>query len=139
MVYSITYTAVLTAREDTVLYLSGLLHHERLRRGTRAGRRALSCFSQAVLVLRWFLDGTRLVQLAADNTVAGSTVYRYLHEGIEALAAQQPTLHSALLSAKIAGHSHINIDGTLIHTDRVRTPGPTKGVDLWWSGKHQSR
>src|SRR6185369_7245299 len=27
-------------------------------------------------------------------------------------------------------------DGTLIETDRVRTPGPTKNVDLWWSGKH---
>jgi hypothetical protein len=36
----------------------------------------------------------------------------------------------------MAGHSHISIDGTLIETDRCRTPGPTKGVDLWWSGKH---
>lgn len=36
----------------------------------------------------------------------------------------------------MAGHSYISIDGTLIETDRCRTPGPTKGVDLWWSGKH---
>jgi hypothetical protein len=28
------------------------------------------------------------------------------------------------------------VDGTLIYTDRVCTPGPTPGVDLWWSGKH---
>jgi hypothetical protein len=28
------------------------------------------------------------------------------------------------------------IDGTLIETDRCRTPGPTPQVDLWWSGKH---
>ena len=34
------------------------------------------------------------------------------------------------------GHDHISIDGTLIETDRCRTPGPTTGVDLWWSGKH---
>ena len=34
------------------------------------------------------------------------------------------------------GHPHINIDGTLIRTDRCSTPGPTDGVDLWWSGKH---
>jgi len=27
--------------------------------------------------------------------------------------------------------------GTLIATDRCRTPGPTPGVDLWWSGKHE--
>ena len=42
-----------------------------------------------------------------------------------------------LLAAKIAGHTHLNIDGTVIRTDRVSRPGPTKGVDLWWSGKHK--
>jgi hypothetical protein len=29
------------------------------------------------------------------------------------------------------------LDGTLISTDRISTPGPTRGVDLWWSGKHR--
>jgi hypothetical protein len=29
------------------------------------------------------------------------------------------------------------LDGTLIPTDRISTPGPTRGVDLWWSGKHR--
>jgi len=81
---SITYTAMLPVRDETVLYLSGLLHAERLRRGTRRGRRALTCFRQSVLVLRWLLDGT------------------------------------------------------LIETDRVSTPGPTPGVDLWWSKKHKN-
>src|SRR3954454_5153946 len=32
-------------------------------------------------LLRWFLDGTRLAQLAADNAISTSTAYRYLHEG----------------------------------------------------------
>jgi hypothetical protein len=36
----------------------------------------------------------------------------------------------------MAGHSHLNVDGTLIATDRCGAPGPTAGVDLWWSGKH---
>jgi len=54
--------------------------------GTRAGRRASGCFAQAVLVLRWCLDGTRMAQLAADNAMGTSTAYRYLHEGIDALA-----------------------------------------------------
>ena len=36
----------------------------------------------------------------------------------------------------MAGHSHINLDRTLIYTDRISIPGPTPGVDLWWSGKH---
>jgi hypothetical protein len=92
-------------RQETVLFLSGLLHAERARRGTRRDRRALGCFKQAVLVLRWFLDGTRMAQLAADNAIGSSTAYRYLHEGIAVLAARQPSLRSVLLAAKMAGHS----------------------------------
>jgi hypothetical protein len=98
----------------------------------------LGCFKQAVLILRWFLDGTRVAQLARDNAISKSTGYDYLNEGIDALAAQAPTLHGALLAAKAAGYDHVNIDGTLIETDRVSTPGPTPGVDLWWSGKHDN-
>src|SRR4051794_36891393 len=67
---SVTYTATLPVRDQTVLFLSSLLHSERLRRGTRAHTRALGCFKQAVLVLRWFLDNTRLTQLAGDNAIA---------------------------------------------------------------------
>jgi hypothetical protein len=133
---SVTYTATLNAREATVLFLSHLLHAERRQRGTRAGRRALSCFQQAVLIIRWFVDGTRVLQLAHDNAISTSTSYDYLHEGIDVLAAQAPNLHGALLAAKAAGYGHITIDGTLIATDRVSAPGPTAGVDLWWSGKH---
>jgi DDE superfamily endonuclease len=133
---SVTYTATLSVREETVLFVSTLLHAERQRRGTRAGTRALSCFKQAILVIRWFLDGTRMSQLARDNAVGKSTAYDYLHEGIDVLAARSPSLHAALLAAKAAGYSHVNIDGTLIETDRCHAPGPTPGVDLWWSGKH---
>lgn len=133
---SVTYTATLTVREETVLFVSSLLNGERDRRGTRSGTRSLGCFRQAVLVIRWFLDGTRVAQLAGDNAVSASTVYAYLHEGIGVLAAQAPGLEAALLAAKVAGHEHVMIDGTLIRTDRCRTPGPTPRVDLWWSGKH---
>jgi hypothetical protein len=133
---SVTYTAMLPVREETVDVLATLLADERARRGTRADTRALSCRDQAVLVLRWFLDGTRMSQLAGDNTISTSTGYAYLHEGIDVLAARSPSLQGALLAAKAAGYSHVNIDGMLVETDRVSTPGPTLGVDLWWSGKH---
>jgi hypothetical protein len=116
---SITYTATLPVRDETVLRLSALLHAERLRRGTRQGRRALTCYRQAVLVLRWLLDGTRMSQLAYDNTISKSTGYDNLHEGIAVLAAQAPCLHSALLAAKAAGYDYV-----LIETDRIATPGP---------------
>jgi hypothetical protein len=139
----VTYTAVLPVAEETVHFVSRLLAAERRRRGTRARRRALGCYRQAVLLLRWFLDGTRLAQLAADNAIGRSTAYRYLHEGIDALAAAAPGLRGALLAARAAGHPHVTVDGTLVRTDRCRVPGPTvqadradRGVDLWWSGKH---
>ena len=87
-------------------------------------------------MLRWFLDATRVAQLGADNQISSSTTYRYLHEGIDVLAAAAPGLHGALLAARAAGHTHVHLDGTLIRTDRSRALGPTAGVDLWWSGKH---
>lgn len=55
---SVTYSATLDVRRETGLFLSALLHAEPRRRGTRCGRRALGCFAQAVLILRWFTDGT---------------------------------------------------------------------------------
>jgi hypothetical protein len=30
----------------------------------------LGCFKQAILVLRWLLDGTRITQLAVDNQLS---------------------------------------------------------------------
>jgi len=135
---SVPYTAVLPVSEHTVLFVSALLHAERRRLGTRAGTRRLGCYRQAILVLRWLLDGTRITQLAADNAVSRSTGYAYLHEGLRVVAAQAPDLQSVLLAAKMAGYAHVNVDGTLIETDRCRTLGPTPGVDLWWSGKHDS-
>lgn len=92
---SVTYAAVLPVREHTVDFLAGLLAAERTHRGTRAGTRALPCRDQAILVLRWFLDGTRVRQLATDNRISISTGYDYLHEGIDVLAARKPSLHSA--------------------------------------------
>ncbi|MCX4095281.1 transposase family protein [Nocardia sp. alder85J] len=142
---SVTYTAVLPVSEPTVERLTSLLETERRRRGTRAGRRALCCFDQAVLVLRWFLDAVRVSQLAVDHGIGKSTCYAYLHEGIDVLADQAPDLGQALWEAYLAGHEHVSVDGTLIETDRISEPGPTlrKGsssgrrVDLWWSGKHR--
>jgi hypothetical protein len=135
---SVTYTATLGVRDETVLFVSSLLPIERLRRGTRKNRRALGCYRQAVLALRWFLDGTRMTQLARDNAISTSTTYTYLHETVGVLAARAPKLESALLAAKTAGYSHVDIDGTVIETDRCRTPGPTPGVDRWWSAKHHN-
>ena len=124
-------------RPFRVLFLSGLLHAERVRRGTRTDTRALGTYKQAVLALRWLFDDTRMSQLARDNGIGVSTAYDYRDEAITVLAARKPSLHGALLAAKAAGHTHVILDGTLIYTDRISTPGPTRGVDLWWCGKHR--
>ncbi|MGI5507895.1 HARBI1 family protein [Streptomyces sp. CA-106131] len=133
---SVTYTAVLDVRRSTAEHLARLLRSHRTEVGTRRGRRALGCFKQAVLILSWFIDGTRLSQLARDNALSTSTAYRYLHEGLTVLAAGAPDLATALERAKAAGLTHLNLDGTVIRTDRVAAPGPN-GADLWWSGKHK--
>src|ERR687885_1175131 len=114
----VSYTAVLPVAEETVQFVSGLLAAERRRRGTRGRRRALGCHRQAVLVLRWFLDGTRLAQLAADDRIGRFTAYRHLHEGIDVLTAAAPRLRGALLAAGAAEHPPVTVDGTLVRTDR---------------------
>ena len=97
------YEAVLDVSTDSVVFLSALLHAERVRRGTRKDTRALGTYKQAVLVLRWFLDDTRMSALARDNALSLSTAYDYRDEGIAVLAARQPSLHGVLLAAKAAG------------------------------------
>jgi hypothetical protein len=133
---SITYTAVLDVSRATAEFLAKLLQEHRERLGTRKNTRALGPFKQAVLVLRWFVDGTRIAQLARDNGISAPTAYRYLHEGLTVLADHAPDLSTALERAAAAGYTHINLDGTVVRTDRVAAPGPN-GTDLWWSGKHR--
>jgi len=76
------------------------------------------------------------VPLARDNAISSSTAYEYRDEGIAVLAARRPSLHGALLAAKVAGHSHVITDGTLIYTDRIAAPGHTSGWTCGGSGKH---
>ncbi len=64
---SFTYTAELPLGDHTVFRLAGLLVAERQRRGTRQGTRTLSPLEQAMMVLRWFCDGTRTSHLFADH------------------------------------------------------------------------
>jgi hypothetical protein len=134
----ITYSATLDVPADTVAQLVELLVAERRRRGTGIGARAASCIDQAVLVQRWFREDTGMPVLARDAGVSTATGYRYLHEGIDALAAQAPELHRVLQAGRAAGWSHVTLDGTLIATDRCRMKNPDTGHDLWYSGKHKA-
>jgi hypothetical protein len=79
----------------------------------------MTCYQQAVLVVRWLLDGTRMSQLVRDNHISTTTGYDRLHEALDVLAAQAPGLHSALLAAKAAGYDYVLLDGS-----RPCRPGP---------------
>ena len=134
----ITYSATLDVPEATAALLTDLLIVERRRRGTGIGARAASTRDQALLVLRWFRQDADMKVLAADTRISLATGYRYLHEGIGALAAQAPDLHQVLERGKAVGWSHVTLDGTLIRTDRCRAKNPHTGHDLWFSGKHRA-
>ena len=134
----ITYSATLDVPAETATLLTELLIAERLRRGTGVGARAASAREQAVLVLRWFREDADMTVLAADTKISIATGYRYLHDGIDALAAHAPDLHQVLAAGKAAGWTHVTLDGTLIRTDRCRSKNPDTGHDLWYSGKHRA-
>ena len=132
----IAYSATRDVPADTTTLLTDLLIAERRRRGTGIGARAVSARTQAVLVLRWFREDTGMPPLARDAGVSQATGSRYLHEGIDVLAAHAPDLHEVLAAGKAAGWTHVTLDGTLIRTDRCRVKNPDTGHDLWFSGKH---
>jgi hypothetical protein len=86
----ITYSATLDVPTDTATLLTDLLIPEGRRRGTGIGTRAASCCTQAILVLRWFREDNGMPSLAREAGVSQATGYRYLHEGIDMLAARAP-------------------------------------------------
>jgi hypothetical protein len=130
----VTYVAMLDVPRHVVQYLARLLAAHRRRIGTPRGSRALGPFRQAVLVLRWFREAGCVHCLARDAGISQATGYRYLHEGIDVLAAHAPDLHTVLEGCRSTGMSHVILDGTLISCDRVA--GTTEnGNDLWYSGK----
>jgi hypothetical protein len=134
----IAYRATLDVPREVVWFAARLLAAERRRRGTPRGSRALSCFWQAVLGLRWFRDRTAPDALARDHDISRATAYRYLDEVIAVLAGQAPDLSQALERASEEGLPHVILDGTVIPADRCRQKTLSvrgEPIDLWYSGK----
>jgi hypothetical protein len=134
----IAYRATLDVPRELVQFVAELLLAERRRRGTPRGSRALTCYWQAVLGLRWFRDRAASEALARDHGVSRATAYRYRDEVIDVLAEQAPDLREALERAKDEGLPHVILDGKIIACDRCKEPAVSvKGqvIDLWYSGK----
>lgn len=103
---------------------------------SRPWQRAATCWTQAVLALRWFKDATKIDRLARDAGVSIATAYRYLHEAIDVIADHAPELREVLAHGQVQRWAFVCLDGTLIITDRCRAKSPT-GHDAWYSGKHK--
>jgi hypothetical protein len=134
----IAYRATLDVPRELAQFAARLLLAERHRRGTPRGSRALTCFGEAVLGLRWFRDRTRPDALARDHGISRATAYRYLDEIILVLAQQAPDLREALERAAGEGLPHVILDGKIIPADRCKEKTiSVKGevIDLWYSGK----
>jgi hypothetical protein len=82
----IAYRATVDIPRELVWFTARLLAAGRRRRGTPRGSRALTCFWQAVLGLRWFRDRIGPDALARDHGISRATAYRYLDEVIVVLA-----------------------------------------------------
>lgn len=131
-----TYSAICDVPIETLAYLTTLLEGHRRAHDLRPFQRAGTARTQAKLVLRWFRDHTRVANLGRDHGLSQATAYRYLHEGIDVLAAQAPNLHEALTQARTDELPYLTLDGTLIPTDRVAERTET-GHHAWYSGKHK--
>ena len=134
----IAYRATVDVPRELAQFTARLLAAERRRRGTPRGSRALTCFWQAVLGLRWFRDRTAPDALARDHGISRATAYRYLDEVIAVLAGQAPDLRQALERASEESLPHVILDGTVIPADRCRQKTLSvrgEPIDLWYSGK----
>jgi hypothetical protein len=134
----IAYRATLDVPRELAQFVARLLLAERHRRGTPRGSRALTCFGEAVLGLRWFRDRTMPDALARDHGISRATAYRYVGEVVTVLAARAPDLHQALERAAGEGVPHVVLDGKIIPADRCKEKIiSVKGevIDLWYSGK----
>ena len=118
--------------------VTGWIGRARRLPGMRPWQRAATVQAQVVLVLRWLRDRADLHNLARDARISDATAYRYLHEGLQAIAAHAPDLHDVLNAARAAGGAYLCLDGTLIPTDRVAARAQARH-DLWYSGKHRGR
>ena len=123
----LVYRCGLDVSSRSLTYLATRLREHRRRIGSRWRR--LSVGRQALLVLAHLRNGTTYAQLAAGFGIGTSTVYRYISEAVDLLAALAPTLDKAVQAASTK--AYVLLDGTLLPIDRIAADRP------YYSGKHK--
>ncbi|BBF99707.1 MULTISPECIES: transposase family protein [Pseudonocardia] len=127
----LVYPSSMPVSNRALQVLADALRHRRTVLGSRWRR--LTAGEQALLVLAHLNKGETYTALAGGFGVGTTTVFRYVHEGIDVLAALAPTLDEALDVAR--RKAFVILDGTLLAIDRV---GMGSGYDrAFYSGKHK--
>ncbi|WP_369811067.1 transposase family protein [Quadrisphaera sp. DSM 44207] len=132
----VSHPARLSICALTLKAVTGLVARARRSPSARPWQRAATVHVQVLLVVRWLRWRIDLLTLARDAGISIATAYRYLHEGLEAIADQAPELNEVLQRAHRSGEVFVCLDGTLVPTDRVAARTP-RGNDAWYSGKHR--
>ena len=127
----LSYLSGMTVSNRALIMLADLLRAHRTK--LRSRWRRLDAGQQALLTVAHLHKGETCADLACGFRIGTSTVYRYLREALELLAAMAPTLAEAIVVA--AGKAYVILDGTLLRIDRV---GMASGRDRpYYSGKHK--
>src|SRR3954454_1695835 len=134
---AVSHRASLDVSAPVLRAVTGWIARRRRRPGARPAQRAGTVHTQVVLVLRWLRHRLDLRLLARDAAISIATAYRYLHEGLDAIAAQTPELHDVLDRAHPASLAFLCLDGPLVPTDRIAARAEA-GHNLWYSGKHRA-
>ncbi|MFI6339934.1 transposase family protein [Streptomyces sp. NPDC050535] len=121
------YSSSIDLSSRTLQFLTGQLAARRAKIGTRWRRLAVG--RQALLALAHLRCGDTYAQLAAGCDIGIATVYRYIREAAEALAALTPSLAEAMRT--IREKAFVILDGTLLPIDRIAADSP------YHSGKHK--
>src|SRR5215210_1531487 len=88
------YPSSMSVSNRALQVLADALRHRRSVMGSRWRR--LSAGEQALLVLAHLNQGETYTALAGGFGVGTTTVFRYLREGVDVLAAMAPTMQEAL-------------------------------------------
>jgi hypothetical protein len=109
----------MTVSNRALIMLSDLLRQRRAQLGTRW--RPLDPGRHALLVLAHLRKAETYADLAAGFAVGTATVYRYIREALDLLAAQAPTLQQAIEVAR--GKAYVILDRSQLRIDRVGMVG----------------
>lgn len=123
----LSYPSAIDLSSSTLRFLATRLRRHRAAIGSRW--RKLPPERQALLVLAYLRNGDTYARLAAGFGIGVATVYRYVIEAVDVLAAFGPELSDAIRTAR--DKAFVILDGTLIAIDRIHHQRP------YYSGKQK--